>query len=280
MEIKTLRGTDNKEILTAFNDSFSDYFIPFKLTEEQLALKMLADKTDLNLSVGVFENGKLIAFILHGFDCIENQKIVYNGGTGVIPEKRGSGLTKQMYHFILPVLIKKQVNRILLEVISENIQAIKSYKESGFKTKRELICYKGDLNLASTHKNIAVKNLQNYHWNLMKSFWDVFPTWQNSNGVLDTLRPYNVSLGAYFKNRLVGYVVYNPATKRIQQIAVDTDFRKKGIASALLSELTKEHGTTFSVINIDKSLKSINDFFHKIGLKKSLEQLEMQMELD
>jgi hypothetical protein len=52
MEIKTLKGTSTKEILKVFNDSFVDYFIPFKLTEAQLVSKMLADKTDLSLSVG------------------------------------------------------------------------------------------------------------------------------------------------------------------------------------------------------------------------------------
>jgi len=87
MEIKTLENIDKKDILHVFNKSFSDYFIPFKLTEEQLNSKMLADKTNLNLSVGVFENKNLIAFILHGFDKINNEKVIYNGGTGVIPKK-------------------------------------------------------------------------------------------------------------------------------------------------------------------------------------------------
>ena len=109
MEIKSLTGTNCKDILNVFNNSFSDYFVPFKLTEEQLVSKMISDKTDLELSVGVFENQKLIAFILHGFDITNNQNVVYNGGTGVIPEKRGLGLTKQMYAFNLPVLEKKGI---------------------------------------------------------------------------------------------------------------------------------------------------------------------------
>ncbi|MEJ2113072.1 MAG: GNAT family N-acetyltransferase, partial [Flavobacteriaceae bacterium] len=102
MEIRTLAGIDNIKILTVFNESFSDYFVPFRLTEDQLKSKIIADKIDLELSVGVFENGKLIGFILNGFDFINNQNVVYNGGTGVIPEKRGLGLTKQMYIFNLP----------------------------------------------------------------------------------------------------------------------------------------------------------------------------------
>jgi len=280
MEIKTLEGTDIKEILNVFNNSFSDYFIPFKLTKEQLTSKMVADKTDLNLSVGVFENGNLIAFILHGFDIINNQKVVYNGGTGVIHKKRGKGLTKQMYLFILPLLAEKGINRIILEVIDKNIQAIKSYEKSGFKTKRELVCYKGSVETRKTNKNLETKELQSYNWKLMESFWDILPTWQNSINVSNTLKFDNISLGAYIKNRLVGYVIYNPNNNRIQQIAVNKNFRKKRIASTLIYKLTNKYGNTLSIINVDKKSKSVNHFLSKIGLENILEQLEMELELN
>lgn len=280
MEIKTLEGIDKKEIVKVFNDSFSDYFIPFKLTVEQLTSKMLADKTDLSLSVGVFENGKLIAFILHGFDTINNQEVVYNGGTGVIPEKRGFGLTKQMYLFILPILVEKGVNKLMLEVIIENIQAIKSYEKSGFKANRELLCYKGEVGVSNTKNDLEIKELQSYNWELMESFWDIHPTWQNSKSVINELKYDNISLGAYFENQLVGYVIYNPTNKRIQQIAVSKDFRQKRIASTLFSELINKFGNTFSIINVDKSSKSVNAFLNSIGFQINLEQLEMELQLD
>ena len=276
MELKTLKGLDKSEILEVFNDSFSDYLIPFKLTEEQLTSKMIADKIDLELSVGAFENDKLIAFILHGFDIIKNQKIVYNGGTGVIPEKRGSGLTAQMYHFVLPILERKGINKIVLEVLVKNIQAIKSYRSCGFKTTRELVCYKGCFKPLKTNEYIAIKNLQNYEWELMETFWDLHPTWQNSKNVLSEFQSDNISLGAYVKSKLVGYVIFNPLNKRIQQIATDKYFRRKGIARTLVSELTKKYGNSFSLINVDKRFESVNQFFTSIGLENYLEQLEME----
>ena len=280
MKIKTLEETDTKEILNVFNKSFSDYFIPFELNNEQLNSKMFADKTDLKLSVGTFENGNLIAFILHGFDTINNQRLVYNGGTGVVPEKRGAGLTKQMYHFVLPILIKEGVKKIILEVINENIQAIKSYEKSGFKAERKLICYNGKAEITLTNKHLVVKELQKYDWNTMKSFWDIFPTWQNSESVLDNLKSNNISLGAYIENQLIGYVIYNPKKKRIQQIAISKNFRKKRAASTLISELIKKYGNALSIINVDKTSKTLNNFLIKIGLESNLEQLEMMLELD
>ena len=280
MEINTLTGVETKDILNVFNESFSDYFIPFQLTEKQLASKMLADKVNLNLSVGVFENGILIAFILHGFDKINGEKIIYNGGTGVIPKKRGLGLTKQMYHFILPVLKEKGINKLFLEVITENIQAIKSYKKSNYKVERELLCYKGEISISKVNNNLEINKLQDYNWNLMQSFWDISPTWQNSNNVVNELRNTNISLGAYIKNQLVGYIIYDPYNKRLQQIAVNKNFRQQKIASTLIWKLIEEYGSTFSIINVDKGSKPVNAFLQKIGFEKSLEQLEMKLQLD
>jgi len=280
MEIKTLTGTPKKEILNVFNDSFSDYFIPFKLTEEQLISKMLVDKTDLGLSVGVFEKGKLIAFILHGFDTIATQKVVYNGGTGVIAEKRGSGLTQQMYRFIIPLLQKKGINKLKLEVITENIQAIKAYKASGFTITRALSCYKGDIEILNTNRTVEIRTFQNYNWGVMESFWDIHPTWQNAKGVINTSKSAVIAMGAYIEKRLVGYVIYYPKNKRIQQIAVHKDFRKRRIASALIFELKNVYGKTFSIINVDKRAKAVNDFFRNVGLQNNLEQFEMELKLN
>src|SRR5210317_476463 len=257
MDIKSLKGINCKDILNVFNESFSDYFVPSKLTEEQLVSKMVADKTDLELSVGVFENQKLIAFILHGFDITNNQNVVYNGGTGVIPEKRGLGLTKQMYIFNLPVLERKGIDKIILEVVSNNIQAIKSYNKSGFKTTRELVCFKGNFQTTKSNKEVEIKELKNYQWNLMESFWDVNTTWQNSKNAMSRMKGDNDSLGAYINNQLVGYIIYTAKSNRIQQLAVHKDFRKLGIASKLIAQMTQKYGSSFSVINVDKNAKNI-----------------------
>ncbi len=280
MEIKTLEGIAIKDILTVFNASFSDYFIPFNLTEEQLHSKMIADKVHLDLSVGVVENENLIAFILHGFDTINGENILYNGGTGVIPKKRGSGFTQQMYNFILPLLREKGVDKLFLEVISENIPAIKSYKKCDFKIERELVCYKGEIRIPKTNKNIDIKKLNDYNWEVMESFWDILPTWQNSKRVVNELRDSYISLGAYMQNQLIGYVICNPKNKRVLQIAIDKKFRKNRIASTLVSKLIAQYGNTLSIINVDKSSKTIHTFLQKIGFEKNLEQLEMKLNLN
>lgn len=279
MKIKTLKNIDTEIILEAFNTSFSDYFIPFHLSLEQLKSKIKADKIHLDYSVGVFENKELVGFILHGFDIVNNKRVIYNGGTGVVPQKRGYGLTKQMYDFILPKLREQKINYLLLEVISNNIQAIKSYEKSGYTMERELKCFKGEIHPINIVNSIKIKEIKEYNWELMQSFWDIFPTWQNSKNVVDKLIDVNRLIGGYINNQLVGYLIYNPQSKRIQQIAVDKGFRRKKVASSLVAYVTKQFGQNLSIINVDKRAKETDLFLLNIGFKNSIHQIEMKLEL-
>lgn len=279
MKIKTLKGTKEELILEAFNNAFSDYFIPFRLTLNQLQSKMKADNVQLDHSVGVFEGEQLIAFVLHGIETVNNQKRSYNGGTGVIPAKRGGGLTKKMHEFILPKLREQQIELMLLEVITTNVPAIKSYEKGGYLVERELACYKGTVRKSETTSTIAIKEMTQYDWSLMESFWDVSPTWQNSKRTVDQLIPLNTSIGAYLEGRLVGYVIYSGSSKRIQQIAVHPQFRRKKIATTLVAALTSEFGIELSIINVNKSSKSANSFLTALGLQNNLNQFEMKMRL-
>lgn len=280
MQLKTLEGVRIIKILEVFNASFADYFIPFKLTLEQLEQKIKADKTRLDLSVGVFKDEQLVAFILHGYDTIENKKVVYNGGTGVLPSQRGQGLTKQMYHFMFPILQLKGIDKLVLEVISNNLPAINSYKKVGYSVMRMLNCYKGDVCHIKPSSAIDIKGLGSYNWKLLESFWEVQPTWQNSVGVIKSEKKELVFLGAYTKGDCVGYVIYHPKSKRLRQLAVHRDFRRQGIASTLLYKITQEYGNSLSIINVDVQSNSLHQFLVKIGLTLTLQQLEMQFDLN
>src|SRR5258706_13798692 len=112
---QTLENTNKIDLLEAFNRSFSDYIVPLSLTYDQFESKIQIDRIDLELSIGAFENNKLIGFILHGFDVINDQNVAYNAATGVIPEKRGNRLTAKLYEYILPQLRAKKANKIQLE---------------------------------------------------------------------------------------------------------------------------------------------------------------------
>lgn len=274
-----LSSVKTVDLVNTFNLAFSDYFIKFELTESSLKTKLSSEKVDLNYSIGAFDNEKLVAFILHGVDIVDGEKILYNAGTGVIPSHRGNGLTKKMYKYLFKNLTKLEVNTILLEAISENIQATRSYQKVGFKINRELTCLSGkDIKIKEANKSISTKKVNDWDLSVFKNFMDFLPTWQNAFHILNQKN--NVCLAAFQEETLVGYLIFNPKNNRINQIAVKKEFRRKKIASTLIHHFTENYGDTFSIINIDTQAKSILAFFEAIGLKETIGQVEMKLALN
>lgn len=277
--LRTLENISTKELLETFNSSFSDYIIPSYLTKEQLEDKIQSDSIKLEFSVGAFENNQLIAFILHGYDIIDNLKTVYNAGTGVIPAKRGNKLTSKLYEYVLPILYKNNINKILLEVITTNETAIKIYKNIGFKIIREFNCFKGSLNLTNTNSEYEISKLEEYDWQKLNSFWDLKPSWQNSVTAVEKLKKSNISIGIYENEKLLGYTIFNPKTKRIYQLSVNKDYRKIGVGKKLLEYISIHFGKEISATNIDSTSKETLSFITSIGMKMYIKQYEMELTL-
>lgn len=275
MEFNTLENCSITEITTTFNKAFSDYFIPIQLTTDQLYAKMIADKTERAISIGAFDNGELVALMLHGKDIINGETVAYNGGTGVIPEYRGNGLTKEMYKRLEQHLEHQNISKIVLEVINENIQAIKSYEKSGFQIKRELACFKGHPKSVKPSWNLKSIDLTAQNWKLIQSFWDIEPTWQNSINVLNTIKDTISVLGTFSDEQLVGYCIYNPNTNRIHQIAVKKEYRQRGIGTSLASSISKDSEQVISIINVDTTSRATINFFERLGLENNFNQFEM-----
>jgi ribosomal protein S18 acetylase RimI-like enzyme len=276
MEIRTLQGTDEAEILSAFNSAFSNYFTPLQLSEEQLSAKLNADRVQLDLSVGAFDNGQLVAFILHGLANMDGKQVAYNGGTGVVPAYRGKGLTQQLYHYIQPRLKKAGVDYVMLEAITKNVQAIKAYERAGFEKVRCFKCYKGELTGRSGDSTVVIQQMPYYDWLQMEAFWDRTPSWQYRSVILNALKQRNVCLGAYAGNTVIGYLIHDPSSNRLQQLAVAKTKRRKGIGSALMAAVTQKYGNKLAVINVDAEDEATNMFMEKIGLPCYLEQVEMK----
>ncbi|KAB1230124.1 GNAT family N-acetyltransferase [Chryseobacterium viscerum] len=278
MEFKTLASTSIDEILSVFNHSFSDYIVPFHLTKEVLISKIAAEKLDMNISVGAFEEGRLVSFILQAEKIENGEKTIYNGGTGVVPESRGKGLVRKMYDFIIPILKERNANILLLEVIEGNQNAIRAYENLGFTIVRRLLCFNGNINKGKENAEVFIQELKDFQWEKLCLFWDIEPSWQGSVFVLEPMPEHYVTQGAYDGERLVGYIIYGPASKKIYQIAVDKNYRNQGIGTMLFNAiLQKNNGQPIALNNVDDSSENISKFLsEKIGLNNWLSQFEMK----
>jgi ribosomal protein S18 acetylase RimI-like enzyme len=276
MEFKNLENIDIEELLSVFNHSFSDYMVPFHLTLEQLKSKINTEKIDRSLSVGAFQSGQMVSFILHAEKTEDGQRIVYNAGTGVIPDYRGQGLVRKMYDHILPVLQDRKADILTLEVLEENQTAVRAYTNLGFSIARKLLCFKGNIECTEKDSDILIQEIKIPQWEMFRSFWDIEPSWQNSVMVIEQMNEDCVILGAYKKEELVGYAVYNPLTRKIHQIAVDKKHRKRGIGTKLfevIKQMSKEQAV--SINNVDDASENTSLFLNAMGLKNWISQFEM-----
>ncbi|MGL2965764.1 GNAT family N-acetyltransferase [Flavobacterium sp. XGLA_31] len=276
---KTLENVPIKVILDTFNLAFSDYIVPMRITEAQLLAKIKTENLQLQYSAGAFENEELIAFILHGHDFIQGKSVVYNGGTGVIPSKRGQNLTEQLYEFIIPSLRAKQIDSVQLEVITTNIPAIKTYEKAGFKTMRVLDCFKGVLSQEPTDNTYIIQTVTTWDWALFISFWDWQPSWQNQVSAIEKSKNDLVCLGIYQEKELLGYLLLNTQSNRIQQFAVTKNHRHQGIATALFKYTAGHYSSELTLINIDHSSENTIQFLEKMGFHKTVSQYEMWLTL-
>lgn len=276
MEIRLLRGVPVPQILEVFNSAFSDYTIPMKLDLETFEWKVMVEGIDYASSAGAFKDGRLVGFILHGLDEFNGHKRVFNAATGVIPFERGQRLVDKMYSYILPVLKSKGYTHHQLEVLDGNIKAEKAYITTGFSHSRDVVGYKGAINTKLNNKDITITEVENLDWSLAQSFWDVQPAYQNhTNTVIRGMKRQKI-VTALVNEFLAGYAVYDIKNNRIKQFAVNPNFRRKGVGTALFAYISYMAGEVH-FINYDDNDKGAQAFFSAIGLQPAYRLHEMTL---
>lgn len=278
MLFTTLEDFTIAELCDLFNNAFADYFVKIELTPELLQKKISSEDIQLNKSVGIVSKGKPVGFIFHAIRNMEGKLVAYNAGTGVIPEFRGKNATEKMYNFILPELIKLNVSKVLLEVIEQNIQAIKSYRKVGFEKVVDLKCYKGKPGFIGGLTDISVKETEVFSAEELQQFWTWIPTWQHSTETIKKSGVYKI-YGAYLNEKMVGYLAANPQSGRVAQFAVHPTFRKQGIGKALFAGFSHYSNAEISVMNVDGNCFESNSFLLHLGFTHFLTQHKMQLKL-
>lgn len=277
MNVESLENTDLDELLEVINVAFSDYIVPFHLDPDQLKFKILTEGIRLDLSFGVYSSGRLVAFVLHGLNKIGDDLVAYNAATGVVPDYRGRKLVGAMYDKLLPKLNELGVKQMILEVIEGNLPAIRAYEKLGYTVHRKLDCFSGQVETARKNTDIEIREIKEFQWPIFTSFWDIQPSWQNSVKTIANSAGHCRIVVAYEGDMLAGYAVFNPVTRRIQQIAVAQYYRRKGIATNIMNYISETLGQQELVINnVDHTSDRTLSFIKKLGLSFKLAQFEMK----
>ena len=275
-----LSGDCFSRLYATFIEAFSDYVFPFALTETQFRNHIILNAVDLELTAGCIDGDRLVGFSLNGFGEWEGKPTVYDAGTGVIPVQRRQGISEAMFEMMMPVFAAKGIEQFLLEVITSNTRAICLYEKLGFQGVHELALLHCDGKVRSALRSppdVEIYAHPDPDWDLLTTFWDGKPSWQNSIAAISRSRAMKRILGAFVGDSCVGYIVFSANFGRVAQIAVDKAHRNQGIGTALVKKMQAEaaDGYSLQVINIDKSLDATMSFFANRGFYERLSQYEM-----
>jgi ribosomal protein S18 acetylase RimI-like enzyme len=267
----------------AFVEAFSDYVVPFALTETQFRNHIILNAVDLDRTVGCFDGDKLVGFSLNGFGDWNGVPTAYDAGTGVLPGYRRRGLSERMFEKMLSRFAAEGIRQFLLEVVTSNEAAINLYEKLGFETVRELALLQCDGRIMSEGRpptpGLEIRRIGEPDWDLLTSFWEARPSWQNSVDAVKRSRRVKSIIGAFSDDRCVGYIIFSSTFGRVAQLAVDKAHRGVGIGAALVQAMQSgtAEGFSMQVINIDKSNAEAMAFFQRLGFYERLSQFEMVM---
>jgi ribosomal protein S18 acetylase RimI-like enzyme len=175
------------------------------------------------------------------------------------------------------------VEQYVLEVIQSNTPAVSLYKKQGFEILRDFECFILDKNrfkVMSKYKVQNIKIITEGIWLELIKFWDFMPSWQNSidsiNATADIFKYSTVIID----DKIVGYGIIDIITGDIPQIAVDKNFRGKGIGKSIFADLLKStKADSIKVLNIDSKSTAMKSFLLKLGLEQNVKQYEMSLKL-
>lgn len=273
---RTLENVSSEDLHQAFLEAFSDYQVNMDLSFEKFEQMLQRRGYRSEISLGAFKDGRLVGFVFNGLRNWNGKKTAYDTGTGVIVESRRQGITSNMLFHIKKLLVEKQIEQYLLEVIITNESAFHLYQKQGFKIQREFSCFQLTKEKYIPITAFQVERVHQINLEPLKDFWDFEPSWQNS------IESINVNPDAFhyfvarLEEKIVGYGIIDKKTGDIPQIAVSKNHRKKGIGSSILTEMIKStNSEKISILNVEKTMEK---FLIKMGFEYSVGQYEMLLE--
>lgn len=278
-----LRSVDVVRIHAAFLEAFADYAMgsPAGLTEERLLLRMRKNAVDYDLSVGAYEDGRMVGFTLIGVDAWGGRRVAYDAGTGILAAYRGRGLARRMFEHALPALADRGVEEFVLEVLQENEPAIKAYGKTGFETTRELRSF-GAPTVAMVEGNSpdwALRSIDPAQFERVAEEIDWLPSFENRISAVRSI-PDDVSLvGAFDGDECVGAYAYSAPLRWLLSLVVRRSHRRRGVGRALLIHAAShvpEGVTRVAALNVDGTDLGMQEFLARLGFSPLVNQFEMR----
>lgn len=274
MEIKSLQHTPIQEIVSTLNLAFSDYFVPINFTLDYVNERWAASGVDYSLSFGVFDNDKLVGFLIHAINKYGETKVAYNASTGIIPTHRRKGLLTKLYEKAIVKLKENGIQKSTLECITKNERAILAYQKVGFKIDRQYHLYKLDWIQKTIPTTFRIETNESFEFADFEHLQNYFPSIENQDHCLTKYKNNLVSISVFDKEERVAYLLFHKTSKRIHRLGVKEN-NWNAFGEILFSELPTGN---YNIINIDSRNENMHAFFKKINFDNYIDQYDMSFE--
>lgn len=269
---RLLWNEDFDSLYECFLLAFSDYEVDMRMSREQFRQRLDRDGVSLDLTAGAFDGERMVGFCMNGIGQWRGKKTAYDGGAAVIPGYRGRGIATSLITYVEVELEDAGAVDYLLEVLTSNVPAATLYRKLGFVVTRTLAVLRSSTRIRRV-TDVSIRRLEEPDWQLFQTFWDGYPSWQNSTEAVDRIINETEIVGAYVNDECVGYGIVFVPSANLMQLAVAPNYRRRGIGSAILASL--ETSEPLKINNIDEDLKGSLAFYEANGYKQVLAQYEM-----
>lgn len=274
MRYKAINQVPTEEILECINKAFSDYSRPIQFTEETLQLFFKASDINKSLSFCAYSDNNTVGFILNSSNIYNGEQVVFDAGTGVVPEFRGQGVFTSLYAYAEQELHKYGIEKYYLEVLQQNIRAKSLYERNGFSVVREFsVLQLTELFEKYDNQNVQVVKLEEFNFSNLYTLTLVKPSYEHSYSVImKNPELYKVSY-LESNHKIMAFCVYDVNDGRLIELGY------YNISD--LKEVLKYIATNYDVViakNIDTSYSSLIEMMLSIGFKQITSQYEMVKE--
>lgn len=268
LRIQNLLNTPLEVIVNCLNESFQGYYVQLPSNTEYWRDRFRIARVDFKYSFGMFDQDKLVGFIIQGIGDFAGRPTVFNTGTGVLPSYRGKRIVDELYNVAIPLLTTHGFNNYLLEVIEENKRGIRVYERIGFKKVRKLYCYKGQINIPAN--GLILKKLDE---KLPTSGYqdERFYSWDHTrDAIMASKTTYETFIVSNEQNNEVGYFTINPATGYVARMEKTTMGSYKDLLGGI-SRIAKE----IKINNVPEDRSILRLELLNAGLVNVINQFEM-----
>jgi len=269
MEIRTLADTNLSDIVACLLEAFEGYFVKMPESIDYWEERFRGARVEYDQSFGMFDEDRLVGFIMNGIDVQEGELTAFNTGTGVIPAYRSQKVVDRVYEHAFPMLKARGVQNCRLEVIQANDRAIRVYERIGFDKIKSLLSFRGDCKIGIAPLSQTEVKLSSIE-NLIRQK-EQFYSWDFT---FEALSKNETSFRCYILDQHdKSYYIINPERNMLVHYELPEE-ALSGLISTI-SPLCEN----IRLVNVDAARVKFIDTLAELGFENYINQYEMMMKI-